>query len=224
MAVTTNDGTPLTAQGEGIGTQTATYTLPLTGRYEVQSVVAEIDATGAASLAELTILDKSGAVIAKKRQAAQIPLGDTGAATWALRLGDDGAAADNDPAYVDILPGLGLSTGVIGINSFAYALFDSLALHLVAVFMRLTLANIGAGPPYGIRGLPSIEWAARFRPNMVTQYGNAYTGSGGVPGAASVPVVSWVDGDGAVHHESVPPFANGDTLFSGFGVYPWFPN
>ena len=87
------EGTPLTAQGTVDGTQKATYELPLLGRFVVESVVAMIDASGGgATLPQLTVLDKSGAVIAKKRQTQAIPAGDTGAATWALRLVDDLAA------------------------------------------------------------------------------------------------------------------------------------
>lgn len=87
------EGTPLTAQGSVDGTDQATYELPLLGRFVVESVVASIDASGGGDTTPtLTVLDKSGAVIARKSQTSKIPAGDTGDATWALRLADDGSS------------------------------------------------------------------------------------------------------------------------------------
>lgn len=87
------DGGPLTSAGEAPNAQLATYTLPLLGRLMVESVVADVDATGGASRPVLRVRDKSGAVIATKRQGDTIPAGQTGSATWALRLDDEQAAA-----------------------------------------------------------------------------------------------------------------------------------
>lgn len=65
------------------------YTLaPGLAQY-VEAVYAEVDASGGGDVQPiLTLSDQSGVVIAKKRQSETIPSGDTGSATWALRLTD----------------------------------------------------------------------------------------------------------------------------------------
>lgn len=91
MSAIVGDGSPLTANGVVDGTQLGEYTLPLLGQFRVESVVAQIDASGAPAVTPtLRVKDKSGAVIATKRQSSTIPAGQTGSATWALRLADDG--------------------------------------------------------------------------------------------------------------------------------------
>lgn len=91
MSAILGDGTPFTAAGVADGTQLARYTLPNLGTFEVNSVVAQIDGSGAPAVKPiLRLRDKSGAVIATKRQGSPVPAGDTGSATWALRLADDG--------------------------------------------------------------------------------------------------------------------------------------
>lgn len=60
----------------------------------VESVVATIDNTaGTEQTVTLTVRDSSGEVIATRVQPDTIPAGDTGTATWALRLDGDGAGA-----------------------------------------------------------------------------------------------------------------------------------
>jgi hypothetical protein len=76
---------------QGTGTNSLTFTMPGTVALNVQSVVATINnAAGADTTAELTVRDQSGVVIATKRQGEVIPAADTGTATFALRLSDDG--------------------------------------------------------------------------------------------------------------------------------------
>lgn len=59
-------------------------------RLDVESVVATIDNSGGGDIQPLlTIRDSSGVVIATKRQVDIIPAGDTGTATFALRLDDE---------------------------------------------------------------------------------------------------------------------------------------
>lgn len=94
MSATVGDGSPLTANGVVNGTQLGSYTLPLLGTFRVESVVAQIDASAAPAVTPtVRVKDKSGAVIATKRQSSTIPAGDTGSATWALRLADEAPAA-----------------------------------------------------------------------------------------------------------------------------------
>src|SRR5688572_28195977 len=58
----------------------------------LESIVATIDAAGGATTPELTIFAPGGeAVIANKAQRDEIPAGDDGLATWALRLADERA-------------------------------------------------------------------------------------------------------------------------------------
>lgn len=111
MSQAVQEGRPFTATVPGAGTQTLTYVLPLQGTFVVESVVADIDATAApATRPSVRVLDKSGAVIATKRQGESIPAADTGSATWALRLDGDGSAAatgiefdkDNQGGYLDV--------------------------------------------------------------------------------------------------------------------------
>lgn len=98
MSAVVGEGVPLTATVNGDGTQLAAYTLPLQGRFVVESVVADVDASLAGAVNPLLRLrDKSGAVIATKRQGTPIPAGSTGSATWALRLADDGVTAPPGP-------------------------------------------------------------------------------------------------------------------------------
>lgn len=75
---------------QGTGTATATFVMPGTVPLAVSSVVATVDNTaGGDTRATLVIRDQAGEVIATKRQGAVIPAGDTGTATWALRLDDE---------------------------------------------------------------------------------------------------------------------------------------
>lgn len=78
---------------QGLGTNSVTFTMPGNVGLAVESVLATINNTaGGVTTAKLTIRDQSGEVIATKPQRDTIPAGDTGTATWALRLGDDGAS------------------------------------------------------------------------------------------------------------------------------------
>jgi len=81
---------PRTIVLPGTGTQTRSYTLP-PGIYQyVQSVLVHVDATAAPAVRPtLRVKEQSGVVIATKRQGQPIPSGDTGTATWALRLVDE---------------------------------------------------------------------------------------------------------------------------------------
>lgn len=83
---------PRTIVVSGTGTQTLSYVLPDGAQLKLESVVASIDAV-ADSRPTLAIAESSGVVIAEKRQGETIPAGDTGLATWALRLADDNRVA-----------------------------------------------------------------------------------------------------------------------------------
>jgi hypothetical protein len=84
----------------GTGTESATYTVPGNVPVKVESVVATItNGSASAVTPEVTIRDQSGVVIARKAQRVTIPAGDTGTATFALRLDDDEAAAVAGQTY-----------------------------------------------------------------------------------------------------------------------------
>src|SRR4051812_27052102 len=86
--------TPRTVVIRGNGTNVLSFTIPSNVDFNVESVVASVDASGAGdTIGELSIAEVTGEVIATKRQSEPIPAGDTGLETWALRLTDEGAAA-----------------------------------------------------------------------------------------------------------------------------------
>lgn len=94
MSTQLREGAPFTQVEQGIAESTLTYQLPLAGRFDIDSAVATIDNTGGGDIQPMLYLtNASGEVIAKKRQSSTIPAGDTGTATWALRLADDGGGA-----------------------------------------------------------------------------------------------------------------------------------
>lgn len=75
----------------GLGTQTATFTMPSNVRMSIESVVASVASVSAsAAYPKLTIRDPSGKLVATVTQARSIPAGDVGNATWALRLAGEG--------------------------------------------------------------------------------------------------------------------------------------
>jgi hypothetical protein len=76
---------------DGIGTNSATFTVPNYPPYAIQSVIATVDnGAGADTTATLTIADRAGEGVAKRVQGDVIPAGDTGTATFALRLAGNG--------------------------------------------------------------------------------------------------------------------------------------
>jgi hypothetical protein len=81
-----------TSKTPGDGSGTLSYTLA-SDSFDIESVYVSVDATTATGpvTAELTVRDQSGVVIARKKQAATIPAGQAGSATWALRLDDEGS-------------------------------------------------------------------------------------------------------------------------------------
>lgn len=98
----------------GDGTNVATYTIGQSQRLSVESVVAEIDNTGGGdTIAKLIVRDPSGRVIATKTQGDTIPSGDTGSATFALRLDDSQAGAIR---YKRLNTGGWLDVAVTGVN------------------------------------------------------------------------------------------------------------
>lgn len=85
----------------GNGTRSATFTMPHNAAIKVESVVAAItNGSGSAVTPELTIQDQSGVVIAKIRQSQTIPAGDTGSATWALRVAESGLTSNDLTGYL----------------------------------------------------------------------------------------------------------------------------
>jgi hypothetical protein len=78
--------------GKGTG-QTKTFRLPAGVVIKPESIVAAVSYGGAADFPELIIKSPGGAVIARKPQRDTTTGGDTGDATWALRLDDAAQAA-----------------------------------------------------------------------------------------------------------------------------------
>jgi hypothetical protein len=67
------------------------WTVPDGVAFKLEAIVATIDAAAGDAAPEIVIRAPGGAVIAAKRQSETIPAGDTGYATWALRLDDEAA-------------------------------------------------------------------------------------------------------------------------------------
>lgn len=89
-----NSGDAYSNLVQGTGTNSVTFRMPGNVPLAVESVVATVDnAAGGATKAKLTVKDSAGVVIATSTQADRIPAGDTGTATFALRLADRGGAA-----------------------------------------------------------------------------------------------------------------------------------
>lgn len=83
-----NSGDAYSNLVHGTGTNSVTFEMPGNVPLAVESVVATIDnAAGTDTLAKVTVRDSAGVVIATSSQADVIPAGDTGTATFALRLG-----------------------------------------------------------------------------------------------------------------------------------------
>jgi hypothetical protein len=94
----------------GTGSESAVYTVPGGVPVKVESVVATVtNGAGVAVTPEVTIRDQSGVVIARKAQRVTIPAGDSGTATFALRLDDDEVSgvvpAATFSEWVESLPG-----------------------------------------------------------------------------------------------------------------------
>lgn len=150
---------PLTGKVPGNGTGTLTYTIPAAG-LDVESVYVPIDNTGATSAvtAELTITDQSGAVIAKRQQTTTIPAGQSGSATWALRLADDSAGT--------VSPASSFSEAVILLGVDAYYKLDetsgTVARDSSGNGYDATVVPTYSAPVWNVSGGPLGTPAARF--------------------------------------------------------------
>lgn len=79
----------------GNGTQTQSFVLDPGLFQYVQSVLVEIDNTAGPDVQPtLTVETNNGVALADKQQGRSIPAGDTGRATWALRLDDEKRTID----------------------------------------------------------------------------------------------------------------------------------
>lgn len=85
---------PQTIVRDGSGMRTATYQLPPGLSQYIESVLVEVDNGAAVDVRpSLQVQTVNGQVMAVKRQGEAIPAGDTGTATWALRLDDSAVAS-----------------------------------------------------------------------------------------------------------------------------------
>lgn len=84
------------------GATSVSFTIPPGVNLDVESVYATIDNSGGGDVKPvLSVADQSGVVIAAKRQGETIPAGDTGSATWALRLADEqGSGSGSDFVFL----------------------------------------------------------------------------------------------------------------------------
>lgn len=98
-------GEPRTIVVPGDGSQALAFALPPGVTIDVESVIAEVDATGAGGpvTATLVVAEQSGVVIARKRQSETIAAGAPGSATWALRLADDGGGGGTTLGTFELL-------------------------------------------------------------------------------------------------------------------------
>jgi hypothetical protein len=86
--------TPRTVVVPGAGGNSLSFAIPPGVDFNVESVLAAVDASAAGdTFGELSVSDQSGVVIATKRQGLPIPGGSSGTETWALGLNDEEAAA-----------------------------------------------------------------------------------------------------------------------------------
>jgi len=84
----------------GEGGSTMSYRLPAGLFQYVESVYVELDTSGASDARpELAIATDNGVVMARKRQGEDVLGGDTGSATWALRLDDERRQPDTALPY-----------------------------------------------------------------------------------------------------------------------------
>src|SRR4051812_3600093 len=90
-------GQPFTKVVPGNGTDTLTFEVPSFYAVDLESVLANVDASGAGdTTATLTVADQTGEQVAAVAQGRAIAGGGQGRATWALRLADE---QEPDAAY-----------------------------------------------------------------------------------------------------------------------------
>ncbi len=89
---------------DGVNADTVSYTLAPGLAQFIQAVYIEVDnSAGGDTNPVLSISEQSGVVIAKKRQGESIPAGDSGTATWALRLTDESTGTGSGGIQFDTL-------------------------------------------------------------------------------------------------------------------------
>lgn len=195
----------------GTGTDTVTYTMPSAPGQKVTSVVATVDnSAGPAITPKVVIRDSSGQVIATNRQADSIPAGDTGTASFSLRLSANGSGErairfDNDNQGGGLYVQTNDAFNVAGTadpwslgGSWGYALEDdsgqgaavvSTALMLLGSFDQVTLIASSGGAQSRIdifrAGGIEIKPFAGSSVSFVDRFG--------------APKVQWTEGDVDLH-------------------------
>ena len=136
---------PATFTVAGNGQSSVSFTVPLGVAFKPESIIAQIDASGAGiTTPELSIATQGGVVMATKRQSETIPAGGTGSATWALRLSDEAAAAPAGIQYGVDNVGNWLSIEATGTEPGGYSI-ALLADDTMSIFAA-NLLDILAGP------------------------------------------------------------------------------
>lgn len=155
MSVLGTDGEPRTIIVPVDSQQTASYKLPPGLLQYVQSVLINVDNTaGPSSRPTLRISEQSGVVIAAKRQGEAIPAGETGTATWALRLTDEGVGTTDGvelgaAALFILREDTVLPSGVLVFVPFR-VLFNTIGADLSPDFLDITTPGIGEHPTFGL--------------------------------------------------------------------------
>lgn len=93
MSAYPREAQPRSIYVPGESSDSLTFTLPDGVVLELESVAAQIDASGGAADLELVISTPDGQVITAKRQSEPIAAGQAGTASWSLRLDSGGGSA-----------------------------------------------------------------------------------------------------------------------------------
>lgn len=139
----------------GNGSDTLSYVLPAGLFQYIEAILVNVDASGAGAAVrpELSIATENGAVIATQRQGDAIPVADSGSATFALRLADNGGQIrfnrHNQGGFLDIETtgqGGSLNAGVaftVGADGFEIIVTDAVTgdFHVVAPFFDFDANN-----------------------------------------------------------------------------------
>lgn len=171
----------------GNGTQAQAFTLDPGLFQYVQSVLVEVDNTAGPDVRPtLSVQTVNGAPIADKRQGEVIPAGDTGRATWALRLTDEGAATPGGGGGLtlidDVLLAVDTATVTVAIpNTFRHLQFE--------LSTRSTFGGAGALDlvQFQLNGDGGAHyWTQGFAVNTVTSFYVSYNAAAAaIPGETS---------------------------------------
>jgi hypothetical protein len=205
--------TPRTVVIRGDGTNVLSFTIPSNVDFNVESVVASVDASGAGdTIGELAIAEVTGEVIATKRQSEPIPAGDTGLETWALRLTDEGAGAA--AGFPNLPYAVASGNGTIANGGMALTLPDlpNFDTNESGLFVHDSTGSVGHSGGILIEG--AGRYLALARAHFIVP------GGGGPEPAASQMFATW---DAYNYNGSESDWAINHTIATGFPGFPQQP-